>query len=171
MLRCRQDGHRFKVLGGRPKHRRTADVDILDHFLIGHARLGGRSLERIEVADDEIDRLNAVRRDRSHVLRRVATGEQTAVDDRMESLHPSIEHLREARNLRDVADGEARVGQSFSSAAGGDEFDPEPDQSLGEIDEAGLVGNAQQGTADGTVHGCEVSRSRCEVRAEMVYGA
>jgi hypothetical protein len=42
------------VFGRRPQHRRTADVDVLDRFLVADARLRDRLLERIQVDDDEI---------------------------------------------------------------------------------------------------------------------
>ena len=49
--RVDDDGDAVVVLGRGPHHRRTTDVDQLD------SGVGG---ERIEVDDDEVDRLDAV---------------------------------------------------------------------------------------------------------------
>jgi hypothetical protein len=47
------------VLRRGAQHRRAADVDVLDRVLEAAVRIGDRRLERIEVDDDEVDRLDA----------------------------------------------------------------------------------------------------------------
>ena len=44
--------------------------------------------------------------------------------------------------------GEPGVFQRLGGAAGGDELDVETGERLGEVDEAGLVGDRQQGAGD-----------------------
>jgi hypothetical protein len=44
------------VLGGGPDQRRAADVDVLDHLLLGHPAARGGALERVEVHAHEVDR-------------------------------------------------------------------------------------------------------------------
>ena len=80
----------------------------------------------------------------------VADGEDAAVDARMQRLDPAVEHLGKAGHLGDVAHGQAGVGQRLARAAGGDQFDAEGGQAAGEVDQAGLVADAEQGAADRT---------------------
>ena len=42
------------------------------------------------------------------------------------------------------------VGQRLARAAGGDQLDAEAGQAAGQVDQAGLVADAEQGTANGT---------------------
>ena len=46
------------VLGGRPHHRRTADVDLLDALVLAGAG-GDRLAERVEVDHDQVERLRS----------------------------------------------------------------------------------------------------------------
>ena len=48
------------VLGRRADHRRAADVDVLDHLLVGDAPPCRRALERVQVHAHEIDELDVV---------------------------------------------------------------------------------------------------------------
>jgi len=52
--------HPVVVLGRRTGHRRAADVDVLDGLLEAGA-FGDGGFERIEIADQQIDTLDAVR--------------------------------------------------------------------------------------------------------------
>jgi hypothetical protein len=57
--RAHDDADGGEVLRGRADHRRSADVDLLDHVVLpGPARHG--LAERVQVHDDEIDRLDVV---------------------------------------------------------------------------------------------------------------
>ena len=99
------------VLGRRPDHRRPADVDLLDQAVeVELAAQGplGRGGERVEVDDDELERLDAGRRQLLAVGGEAAVGEDPAVDPRVERLHPPVEHLREAGDGGDVGDRQAR---------------------------------------------------------------
>jgi hypothetical protein len=79
------------------------------------------------------------------VLGVAADVEQAAVDFRVQRFDAAIHHFREAGVVADVFDREARVAQGFGRAAGGDEFDVGGGEGLGEVNEAGLVGNGKQG--------------------------
>ena len=59
----------------------------------------------------------------------------------MERLDASVHHLGEARDVGDVCDGQARLGQGAGGAAGRDQFQAQAAQSFGQIDQAGLVGD------------------------------
>ena len=132
------------VLGGGADHRRPADVDLLDRLGQGHPGLGHRRLERIERHDDQVDRRNAVAREGLEVGGDVATGQDAAVDLRVQRLHPAVEHLRKPGDVGHVAHGQPRVAQELRGAAGREELDPQPAQLAGEIDDARLVVDRHQ---------------------------
>ena len=109
--RIGDDGDEGVVLRRRSHHRRTADVDVLDHLVArGPARHGLR--ERIEVDDDEVDRADAVLGHRRGVRRIVAHAEQAAVHDRVQRLDPAVHHLGKAGQLGDVAHRQPRLAQA-----------------------------------------------------------
>jgi hypothetical protein len=146
--------HRVEVLGRGPHHARAADVDVLDHLRLGHARLRHRLLERVEVAHDQVDLRQVVLEERRHVLRLVAAGQEAGVDRRVERLDAAVEDLGEAGQFADVLDRQPGIGQQLLRAAGGDQLHAVlPGEFGGERDQPGLVGHAQQGAADGAEHG------------------
>ena len=55
------------VLGGGADHRRAADVDLLDALVRARAR-GDGVAERVEVDDDEVERLDAELGELLHVV-------------------------------------------------------------------------------------------------------
>ncbi len=96
------------------------------------------------------------------MLRIVADRQDAAVDARMQRLDPAIEHLGETRDLGNVAHGQARVSQCLARTAGGDEFDAEASQGTGEVDQARLIADTQQGTANGAqVHAMVLFHGVC----------
>ena len=120
----------------------------------GDAGLCGGFLEGVEVDDDHVDGLDAVIGDGGFVLGVAADVEQTAVDEGVEGLDAAVEHLGEAGEVADVADGQAGFAEGAGGAAGGDELDAEAGEGLGKLDEAGFVGDAEQGAADGLGRTC-----------------
>ena len=58
--RIDQHRHVGMVLGRGAQHRRPADVDVLDRFVIGAVGPRDRRGERIEIDDQQVDRLDAV---------------------------------------------------------------------------------------------------------------
>ena len=67
----------------------------------------------------------------------------------MQGFESPVHHFRKTGVIGDIDDGDIVFGQQPGGAAGRDQFHVERDQGAGEIHEAGLVGNAEQGTADG----------------------
>ena len=59
--------------------------------------------EGVEVDDDEVDRADAMGGHRFGMGRIVADGEETAMDLRVESLHPPVHHLGKAGQIGNVA--------------------------------------------------------------------
>src|SRR5262249_23514386 len=124
--------------------------DVLDDLLVRGPATGDSRLEGIEVADDKVDGLDAVSVQGGDVLGIVADGEDAAVDARMQRLDAAVEHLRKASHVGNVAHRQAGVGQRLARAAGGDQLDVEGDQAAREVEQAGLVADAEQGAANGT---------------------
>ncbi len=123
------------VLRGRADHRRPTDVDQLD------ARLRA---ERIQVDDDEIDRLDAVGVHVGPMIVERGIGEDAAVDLRMQRDHPMSEDRRHARQLDHVGDLDPGVGDRRRGAAARHELPAEFAQAERELDDAGLVEHGEQ---------------------------
>ena len=114
--RIDHDGDAVVVLGRGAHHRRPADVDVLDGVLEGAAGLGDGRGERIQVDDDEVDRLDAVLA--HHGVVGAAPAEQAAVDLRVQGLDPAVHDLREAGDRRHVDRVDAVAAQQPGRAAG-----------------------------------------------------
>ena len=101
------------------------------------SRRAAGALERIEVHADEVDPLDVVLVGRGpDVLRVVADGEQPGVQARVQRLDAPVHDLREAREVLDRADLQARaLRASRAVPAGRDELDAELGQAPGEVDE------------------------------------
>ncbi len=135
-------GHVLVVLGRRPDHARTADVDVLDDLVEGHTLFQNGLFERIQVDDHHVDGFDPLLRDGVHVLLDVPAGQDARVDLRMEGLDAPLEHLRESRDVGDLHDRDARFFENLVSAAGGDDLHAHGGQRPGEIDYAGFVRHA-----------------------------
>ncbi len=109
--RRRHDRDVRVVLGGRADHRRPADVDLLDQLVERDPRSLQRLRERVQVADDELERRDRRGDQLAPVVGPTAVGEEPGVDPRMERLDPPVEHLREAGHGGDVGDRQAGVAQ------------------------------------------------------------
>ena len=148
------DGDVVKILGGGADHRRSADVDVLDQFFERDAGLGRGFLEGVEIHDHHVDRRDAVLGDGGDVLGIFAAMQDAAVDLGMQRLDAAVEHFGESGEFGDVFDGDAGIAQQLGGASGGDEFDAEGGELAGEIDEAGFVGDAENGALNaGTAGG------------------
>ena len=105
-------------------------------------------LERVEIHHDKIDRADAVGLGLSHVLGQITPEEQTAVDQRMQGFHATVEHLGKTGVLGNIFHGEPRLTQCGGSPAGGEQFDPVRGQTAGQLDKACLVRNGEQRAPD-----------------------
>ena len=103
------DGDIFKVFGGGAHHGGAADVDVFDEVAEGDAGLRGGFLKGIEIHDDHVDGLDAVRGDGGFVFGVAANVEQAAVDAGMQRLDAAVEHLRKAGEVADVFDVRVRL--------------------------------------------------------------
>ena len=124
------------VLGGGPDHRGPAYVDEF------YAGVRG---ERVEVPHDQVDRCDTAGLEVGHVAGVRAVGEDPAVNRRMEGLDPSAQHLGGTGDLGDPGDGHALVGQQRGGAAARHDLPAEVYEPPGQVDDAGLVVDGQQG--------------------------
>ena len=79
----------------------------------------------------------------------IANGQQAAMHIWVKCLDASIHHFGKAGQFGNVATREARVTQQFCRAAGGHQFDALRRQLFGEIDNAVLIGDRNQGAGYG----------------------
>ena len=142
------DGGEREVLRGGPDHRRAADVDVLDHVVVGGAAARRGLLERVEVHAHEVDELDRVVLGRDHVGRVVAAREQAGVELRVQRLDAAAHDLGEAGEVLDRAHREARGLERLRRPAGRHELDVERGQALRELHDARLVRHGEQRTSD-----------------------
>ena len=101
--------------------------------------------ERVEVGDQEGDRLDAELGQVGAVLRLVEVGQQPGVHRRVQRHDAVAEDGREAGELGDVGDGQPGPGDRRRGAAARDEAPTEVVQPGGQLDHAGLVVDGEQG--------------------------
>ena len=158
-LRVAHDGHVAEVLGRRAEHRRAADVDVLDELGLVDVAPAGEPLERVQVDDDEVDRLDPAALQRGHVAVLVPARQDPAVHRRVERLHAPAEHLRGAGQVLDQRDLDARLPERLRGAGGGHDLDAPSGQRVHERDQPRLVGNRDECPAD-LVHESSTSITR-----------
>ena len=98
----------------------------------------------------QIDRTDAVLG--HHGVVQAGATEQAAMDLRMQRLDAAVHHFRESGDLGDIAHGQAGVTQCLRRAARGQQFHAMARQRVGQVEQAGLVGNGQQRPS----HGLEI---------------
>src|SRR5215470_4342365 len=135
------------VLRGRPDHRRPADVDLLDALLDARARRDGGG-ERVQVADQQVERLDAELGQLVGVTRLAQVGEQTGVYRGVQRLDPTVERLRKAGQLLDPEHGHAQRLHGRGSGAGRDDPHVVGGQRPHQLGEAVLVVDRQQCAPD-----------------------
>ena len=133
------DAHVFPVLGGRADHGGAADVDVFDRVGQRTTGLGHGGFKGIEVDDQQINRVDVVRLQSSHVLGRVATRQQAAVHFGVQGFHTAIKHFGKACDFGHLGHGQALFGQELGSAAGRDEAHAQGVQVTREFDDASFV--------------------------------
>ena len=134
-----------EVLRCAPQHRRPADVDHLDGFLLTHAVAAGHFAEGVEIDADEIERPDVVVAERRDVVGVIAAGEDRCVDVGVERLHPSAEHLGDTRQLLDSLHIEPDVVlEEVRRAPAGDQLEADVHQPTCELLQAGLVVDGDQ---------------------------
>ena len=142
------------ILGGGPDHGWTTDVDVFDGGLKGHRRVCHRLAEGIEVHHHHIDGSDALGGQIGLVTGLVATGQDAAVNPRMQGLDPAPEDLRGSGVLSHLGDGQSGGLQGRSGTAAGDQGIARLQQSLGQGHQPLLVGHTEKGRGR---HGCRTA--------------
>lgn len=123
------------ILGRRTKERRPTDIDLLD---------AGIAAEVVQVADDDVDELNALLVARLDVLGLVAVGKDAAGDLGIDGLQSAVHHLREARDLFHRNDVKAQGNQVLERAGRRDDREIKRVTQGEELLQSFLVGDADQ---------------------------
>src|SRR5579871_3281566 len=110
--------------------------------------LGSSLLKCVEIHHHHIDGLDAVCGDGGFVFGVATDIKQTAVDKGMKGFYATVEHLGKAGQIADVLYCQAGSAQCLGGSAGGDQFNAKAGKGLGEVDQAGLIGDAEQGAAN-----------------------
>ena len=113
-----------------------------------HAGLGGGLLEGVEIYHHHVDGLDAMLGNSRAMSGILAAMQNAAVHFGMERLHSSVQHFGKAGQFGNVLHRDAGVAQQFGGAPGGDQFHSQPGKLAGEVGQAGLVGNAENGPLD-----------------------
>ncbi len=71
--------------------------------------------------------------------------QQAAMDRRMQRLDPAVHHLGKTGEIADVEHVEPGVAQGLARAAGGNQLDAVAGQRAGKVDDAGFVGDGNEG--------------------------
>jgi hypothetical protein len=109
----------------RASRRRATDIDEVDR---------GVGPKRIQVRDDEVDRLDVVGVQVCPVPGIVPVGQDAAMDLGMEGDHPVTQDGGVASEVGDVGDRQPCVGQGPRGAARGDQIPAEVREASGELD-------------------------------------
>ena len=145
IVRRRHDHeHVAEVLRSRANEARPADVDFLNKGVERGGGIRSGAHERIQVHDDDVDRLDAVAGDGVEVVGARPAGEDPAVDRRVQRLHAPVQHLGKPGNLRDSHDSKPAPAQRRGRAAGRDQLESASGQRPGEFRQPRLVRHAQQ---------------------------
>ena len=88
----------------------------------------------------------------------VASRQDAAVHERVQRLDAPVHHLGRPGDLGHLEHGQPGLLERLGGAAGGDEAAPAGRQAAGKLDDAGLVGDADQGSHDGSRSGEARSR-------------
>ncbi|MNY37440.1 hypothetical protein D3C86_1720030 [compost metagenome] len=135
------------VLGGSADHCRATNIDVLDRRRI-IAALGANFLERIEIDDREIDRLDAVRLHRLDMLRVIPDSQQAAMDIGVQSLDAAVHDLRKIRHVGDIRHRQACFRNGFRRTTGRQELDAKLRQNRRQLDNVSLVRHGKKRRAD-----------------------
>ncbi len=131
------------VLRGGPYHRRPPDVDLLDDVV---ARRTGcdRLDERVQVRDDEFERLDTERRQLGFMRSEAEVGEKPGMDARVEGANPAVEVLGKPSDARHIRHRVAGIPDPARRRSGGDDLHTGPDECGRELEEPGLVAHRDQ---------------------------
>ncbi len=133
-----------EILRRRPDHRRAADIDILHRLGQLHPGPGNGPGKGIEVDHQQGDRNDPLLLQLLTMFRQLQPGQQAAVDQRMQRLHPPPQNLWKTGHRGRFGHGDAPLDQSSGGPPGRDNLPAEPLQLPSQLDDPLLVGDAEQ---------------------------
>ena len=137
------------VLGGGADHRRAADVDLLD-ALVGRGAGGDGLAERVEVDDDQVERLDAQLGELLPVVLQAQVGEDARrAPCGCRVLTRPSRHSGKPVSSSTLVTGTPAAAMRRGGGPGGDELDARLVQAAGELFEARLVVDADERPTDG----------------------
>jgi hypothetical protein len=150
------------VLRRRSQEARPADVDVFDQLVPSRLAVEG-ALKVVEVHDHDVDRLDAVLVHLRSMGLELSSGQDAAEDLGVERLHPPVEHLGRAGEVRQVAHVDARRANGAGRPARGQELGAELREPACQLVDAGLVGDAQQRALHWVGHAARLTSDRRSV--------
>ena len=147
-LRSRDRRNVREVLRRRAQHRRAADVDHLDRFLLLRAVPRRHLEEGVEVHADEVERLDVVLLERGEVVVAVAPGEDRRVDARVQRLHAPAEQLRHLGHVLHRGHRDPELLQERCRAAARHDLDAELLEPAREVVQALFVIDREERSLD-----------------------
>ena len=105
------------VLRGGSNHRRPTNVDLLDDVSRGGVRVRDGRLERVEIADNKIDRGDSTLLQIVNVSLHRTVRQNRTMDRWMERLHPTTEHLGGTGDISNVDHHQTSVSEVSCSPA------------------------------------------------------
>mmetsp|Transcript_10065 Transcript_10065/g.27390 ORF Transcript_10065/g.27390 Transcript_10065/m.27390 type:complete len:542 (+) Transcript_10065:2169-3794(+) len=173
IARIDHHAHMRVVLGRRPNHRRTTNINILNPVGVRHARLCHRGAERVQVDHQHVNHRNVMGGSSRHMRLVVTTRQQATVHPRMQRLDPAVHHFRKPRQLLHALDRDPIPSDGRLGAPGRHQHVPSPVQSTGQRLQVRLVRHGDQrvtrrgGHCRGEGHGC----TGCTRSTEMASAA
>ena len=144
LRRISEHAHILPVLCRRANHGRATNVDVLDRVFQRAAWFGHRRFKRIQVNHQQVDRVDTVGLESSHVFGHIPARQQAAMHLGVQCFDAAVQHFGETRQLRHFRHRQARICEQFGCTAGRDQLDAECMQCLREFEDAGFVRDGEQ---------------------------
>ncbi|MNV46200.1 hypothetical protein D3C71_1380240 [compost metagenome] len=110
------------VLRCRTQHRRSADIDILDGFLVGYVRFCDRFRERIQIHNNQIDVVQTKLLHLTRVLLVITNRKQSAVYSRVQGFDTSVHDFWESCHIGNPDDWNTFFSQKRACSTCRDDF-------------------------------------------------
>ena len=138
----------------------ATDIDHLNSFARTVLKVVGALPEWVEVADDEIEWLDAVLIHVGNMLGIGWVSQNAAVDLRVQRDDTVIQNCGDTGDISNVSDWNSGVSNGPSGSPAGDQRPPKLAKRLSEFDDAGLVVHGDQSGRHGMIVGLRSSRFR-----------
>ena len=143
-LRRGHDRDRRVILRGSTHHGRATNINLLDALVEGRARRN-RILEGVQVAHDQVKRLDPQLRNLLAVRGLTLIGQDAGMNEGVQGLHAPLEHLGETGHVVDRGDGHASSRDAGGRRARGDDLHTGLAQRTRQVLQARLVIHRNQG--------------------------